>query len=214
MEIVWYGQACFKIKGKSATVVIDPFDPEFTGLKLPKDLEAQIVLTTHPHKDHSNIEAVAGNPLVITGPGEYEAAGVSINGVAAFHDGKEGLERGKITIYHLLMDGINIVHLGDLGHVLTEEQTSEIDEADILMIPVGDGGATINSEAAAKVVSQLEPKIIIPMHYAVPGLKFEFEGVEPFLKEMGAENIEPQPKLVITKDKLPDETSTVVLSKS
>lgn len=213
MDINWYGQSMFKIKGKSASLVIDPFDPEFTGLKLPKGLDAQVVLVTHPHEDHNNIAAIEGDPLVISGPGEYEKAGISIDGVATFHDGEQGTQRGKNTIYHVLVDGINIVHLGDLGHVLTEEQSSQIDEADILLVPAG-GVYTLNIEEAAKVVAQFEPKIVIPMHYSIPGLKIELSGVESFLKEMGAESVEPVSKLSITKDKLPEETTVIVLSKS
>ncbi len=213
MDINWYGQACFKIKGKNASVVIDPFDPEFTGLKSPKDLEADVVLSTHNHGDHNNTGAVSGNPLVITGAGEYEKQGVSINGVSVFHDNSEGSERGVNTVFHILIDGVNIVHLGDLGHILTDEQTSQIDACDILMIPVG-SVYTIDAEAAAKVVAQLEPRIVIPMHYKIDGLKFELEGVEAFLKEMGAETVSPLPKLSITKDKLPEETMVIVLAKA
>ncbi len=212
MDIYWYGQSCFKIKGKTASVVIDPFDPEKFGLKLPKELEGQVVLATHQHPDHNNANAVSGNPLIIEGPGEYEISGVSVVGVRTNHDASGGTERGKNTLYHITMDGIDIVHVGDLGHVLAEEQTSEIDNVDILMIPVG-GNYTIDSETAAKVVAQLEPKIIIPMHYKIPGLTAEVEGVEPFLKEMGAENVQPQPKLTITKDKLPEEPAVILLSK-
>lgn len=213
MDIYWYGQSMFKIKGKAATVFIDPFSPEQIGLKLPKDTEGQVVLSTHSHHDHNNVGAVGGNPLIVTGPGEYEVAGISIVGIPTFHDSVGGAERGNNTVYHILMDGINIVHLGDLGHVLTEEQASQIDQTDILMVPVG-GVYTINAEYATKVVAQLEPKVVIPMHYKIPGLKIELEGVEPFLKEMGAENIQPMPKLSITKDKLPEETEVVVLSKA
>lgn len=213
MDIYWYGQSCFKIKGKNSSVVIDPYDQEYTGLKLPKDLEAQVVISTHTHKDHSNVNAVTGDPLVVAGPGEYEVAGVSITGVATAHDTSGGSERGVNTLFHIFTDGINIVHAGDLGHVLTEEQVSGIDNVDILMIPVG-GNYTIDAEAAAKVVAQLEPKIIIPMHYKIPGLTADIQGVEPFLKEMGAESVEPQPKLTITKDKLPEEPAVVLLSKS
>lgn len=213
MDINWYGQACFKIKGKTATLVIDPYNPEATGLKLPKDLEARVVLSTHSHPDHNNIAAVSGNPTLITGPGEYEIAGATIEGVGVFHDNSQGLERGRNTLYHILIDGIDIVHLGDLGHKLTEEQTSAIDNTDILLIPVG-GTYTIDSETAAKVVVQLEPKIVIPMHYQIPGLKYDLDSVEDFLKEMGAENVVPVSKLTITKDKLPEETTVVVLNKS
>ena len=194
-------------------MVIDPFDPEYVGLKLPKDLESQVVLLTHFHKDHANAAAVAGNPLVIEGPGEYEISGVSVTGVPTAHDAVEGTERGKNTLYHISLDGINIVHVGDLGHLLTEEQVSLIDNVDILMIPVG-GVYTINAEVAAKVVVQLEPKIIIPMHFKIPGLTVEIEGVDDFLKEMGAERVEPIAKLSVTKDKLPEEPAVILLSKS
>jgi L-ascorbate metabolism protein UlaG (beta-lactamase superfamily) len=215
MDIIWYGQACFKLKGKNATVIIDPFDPEAIGLKLPnKDMEADVVLKTHDHPDHNNVMAVGGNPKIFDGPGEYESKGVVITAVSTFHDNTEGSERGKNVVFHVLIDGIRIVHLGDLGqHSLTEEQISEIDQTDILLIPVG-SVFTINAKQAVNIVSQLEPKITIPMHYLQPGLKVELEPVENFLKEMGVEGLEPQSKLSITKDKLPDEPEVVVLSKT
>lgn len=213
MDIYWGGQALFKIKGKTVTVVIDPFDPEI-GLKLPKDLSADAVLVTHSHHDHNNAAAVSGNPLVFDGPGEYEVKGAIMTGINSFHDSENGSQRGLNTIYQLIIDDLNIVHLGDLGqHELTETQVAQIDNADILLIPVG-GVYTISGKEASQIVSQLEPKIIIPMHYKVAGLKFELEGVENFLKEMGAENVAPQPKLSVTKDKLPEEPQVVVLSKS
>lgn len=219
MDIYWLGQACFKLKGKNASVVIDPFDPDFTGLKLPKDLTADVALLSHNHNDHNNSKALAQipageSPMVFSEPGEYEVAGVVITGIVSFHDDSAGSERGLNTIFHMLFEGLNIVHLGDLGQSrLTEEQVAQIGETDILLIPVG-GVYTIDAKAASDIVSQLEPKIIIPMHYKVEGLKFELSGVEGFLKEMGAENIVAVPKLSVTKDKLPEEPMVVVLSKS
>ncbi len=113
-----------------------------------------------------------------------------------------------------MIDGLNIVHLGDFGQSeISETQLTQIGEVDILLVPVG-SVYTIDSKTAAKIVSQLEPKIIIPMHYKIEGLKFELDGVEGFLKEMGAEGVIPVPKLSITKDKLPEEPQVVVLSKS
>ncbi len=212
MEIIWNGQACFKIKGKSASLIIDPYSPEFTGLKLPKDLSCDIALSTHAHEDHSNTSALTGQVLTITGPGEYEVKGVSITGVQVYHDKKEGSERGKNTIYNILVDGLNVVHLGDLGHILSESQIEEIGQTDILLIPVG-GVFTINAKEAAEVVTQLEPKIVIPMHYKIEGLKFDLEAVDVFLKELGVESPAPLPKLSITKDKLPDEMQVIVLDK-
>ncbi len=218
MDIYWGGQALFKLKGKNATVIIDPFDPDFTGLKLPKDLSADVVLSTHDHNDHNNTGVVktesGENPLVFKDPGEYEVSGAVITAISAFHDNTEGKERGKNTIFHIMQDGLNIVHLGDLGQsTLTEEQLNQIGDTDILLIPVG-SVYTIDGKIASSIVSQLEPKITIPMHFKIEGLKFELEGVEGFLKEMGAENTTPIAKLSISKDKLPDEPQVILLSKS
>lgn len=216
MDIYWGGQALFRLKDKNASVIIDPFDPQFTGLKLPKELTADVVLSTHDHGDHNNTSAVTTSQgekaMAFKEPGEYEVVGVVITGIDSFHDDSQGSERGKNTIFHLLFDGLNIVHLGDLGQSkLTEEQITQIGQTDILLIPVG-SIYTINSKDAATIVAQLEPKIIIPMHFKIEGLKFELEGVQGFLKEMGVEGVTPVPKLSITKEKLPEEPIVVVLS--
>ncbi len=213
MDIVWYGQACFKLKGKTASVVIDPYDSDFTGLKGPKTLEADLVAITHSHADHNSLKLIAGEPLVLEGPGEYEAKGVSVIGVSTFHDTNQGAERGKNTVFNIELDNMHIVHLGDLGHALNDQQIESIGDVDILLVPVG-SVFTIDAKVAAQVVSSLEPRIIIPMHFFLPGLKFHLEGVEAFLKEMGVENIEPLSKFSITKDKLPEEPQVVVLSKT
>lgn len=218
MDIYWYGQACFKIKGKNASVVIDPYDPDFTGLKLSKGLSSGVVLVTHGHEDHNNVQAVVTEqgeqPMTFDKPGEYEVSGVVITGVSSFHDNSGGSERGTNTIFHLLFDNLDIVHLGDLGQArLTEEQVAQLGQTDILLIPVG-SVYTINAKQASDIVSQLEPKIIIPMHYKIDGLKFELEGVDGFLKEMGAEGVTSVPKLSISKERLPEEPMVVILNKS
>lgn len=212
MDIFWYGQSFFKLKGKNATVMIDPFSPEI-GLKLPKDMQADIVLKTHDHHDHNNVSAVSG-AAIFDGPGEYEVKNVIVTGINSYHDNSQGSERGKNIIFHMQIDGLNIVHLGDLGQSqLTEEQTQAIDQTDILLVPVG-GNFTISSKEAIEVINQLEPRIIIPMHYKIEGLNVEIEGVEQFLKEMGVENPIPVPKLSVTAEKLPEEPEVVLLSKS
>ena len=218
MEIIWFGQACFRLKGKNGTVIIDPYDPQMVGLKLPRELLADVVLSTHSHADHNNtsiVEGTSSRPIMtFTEPGEYEISGVVITGISSFHDDSSGSERGANTIFHLMIDGLNILHLGDFGQSkLTEEQLSQIGQTDILLIPVG-GKFTVNGKTASEIVAQLEPKIIIPMHYAVEGLKFELDPVENFLKEMGVEGITPVPKLSITRDKLPEEPQVIVLSKT
>ncbi len=213
MEISWLGQAAFKLKGKTATVVTDPYDPEFIGLKWPK-VEADIVTISHDHGDHNNAAGVSGASYTATGPGEYEIKGVAFTGTPSFHDNKGGAERGKNTIFTFNIDGVRICHLGDLGQAqLTDPQLEAIGDVDVLLIPVG-SVYTIDGGAAAKIVAQIEPKVIIPMHYGQPGLKVNLEPVDHFLKEMGKEGVTPVAKLSVSADKLPEEAEVVVLEKS
>jgi len=213
MDISLLGHSSFKIKGRKVTLLTDPYDPEKTGLKFPK-AEADIITVSHPHYDHSHTSLVGGNPVTISGPGEYEVKGVKIIGISSFHDAVKGAERGKNTIYQIEMDKMTLVHLGDLGHKLDEAAVEILNGADILMIPVG-GVYTINSVVAAQVITQLEPSIIIPMHYWKAGMnkeKFgELSDISFFLKEMGKESIQPVVKLSVTKDKIPAEATITVL---
>ncbi|OGD94125.1 hypothetical protein A2697_03920 [Candidatus Curtissbacteria bacterium RIFCSPHIGHO2_01_FULL_41_44] len=217
VDIWWYGQACFKIRGKAASVVFDPFDADFIGLPKLK-LEADIVCVSHEHRDHNYIEAVQGTdevapPFVISGPGEYEKSGVNIVGLPSFHDDKEGSQRGKNIIFQVTIDGVNIVHLGDLGQKkLTQEQRETLSLCDVLLIPTG-SVYTIGGRDAEDIISAVEPKIIIPMHYKISGLKADLEGVDVFLSAMGKEKLEPVGKLSVSRDRLPEEPEVVVLAK-
>lgn len=213
MEITHIGHSSFKLKGKAAVLITDPFDPDFVGLKFPK-VEADVVTISHQHDDHSFSQGVDVSSIVIAGPGEYEVKGIKIIGVSSFHDNNKGLERGQNTIYRIEMDGISLVHLGDLGHKLDEKSLEILDGVDIAIIPVG-GYYTITPQIAVEIISQLEPKIVIPMHYATSNLREDLvsklSGVDMFLKEIGKEGIQPIPKLGITKDRLPAELTVVVL---
>jgi L-ascorbate metabolism protein UlaG (beta-lactamase superfamily) len=206
-----------RVKGKSASVVFDPYDSEYTGLS-PLKLSSDIVCVTHDHKDHNNFGVIKGieegkEPFVISGPGEYEISGVNIVGVSSFHDDKEGEERGKNTIYHATIDDVNFVHLGDLGQkTLTDDQVEELSACDVLFIPVG-SFYTISAKDAPDIISQLEPKVIIPIHYKLPNLKFELDEVSNFLAAMGKEKIEAQQKFSVSKEKLPEEPEVVLLEK-
>lgn len=220
MQIIWHGQSCFQIlasrgKNNQVSIVTDPFSPE-TGLKVP-DLEADILLVSHQHSDHNNVKAVSASPgaspiFLINGPGEYEAKNVFLEGIASFHDNCQGKERGENTIYTIEVEDLKICHLGDLGQKeLTDEQLEKIGEVDILMIPVG-GIYTISAREAPKILEQLEPKITIPMHYAIPKLKIKLEALDKFLKVFGIKNLEPIKKLSIKKKDLsPEEAKIVVL---
>jgi L-ascorbate metabolism protein UlaG (beta-lactamase superfamily) len=207
-KIYWAGRSCFQIevsnsRDHSADIVIDPFG-EKTG-KLP-NLSADIVLVTHDHPDHNNVKGVKGEPFLVEGPGEYEVKGVFIQGIPSFHDDKEGAERGRNTIYVIEAEDMRFCHLGDLGQSqLTDDQLEKIDSVDVLMIPVG-GEYTINSGSAQKIIGQIEPKIVIPMHYNSTGSKDDkLDGVDKFLKTMGKNSIVPQDKLVVKENALPKE---------
>ncbi len=209
MDITWFGQAAFLLKSKTATVVIDPFDPSI-GLPWTKQ-SADILLMTHDHKDHHYAEGVTAG-FTAEGPGEYEVKDVPITGTRLYHDAQKGAERGKITAFTLELDGVTVCHLGDLGHELSGERIEELSNCDILMIPVG-GHYTVDGAVAAKITSQLEPRIVIPMHYQLPGLSLsnELATVDPFMKALGKESWDTQPILKVTKDSLPAELTPVVL---
>lgn len=209
MNIIWYGQSCFKIISNSLVIVTDPFDKSI-GLSPPR-IQAEIVTISHPHYDHNNISAISGSPFIIDGPGEYEIKGTSIFGILSFHDSEEGRERGLNIIYLIETEGIKICHLGDFGqNQFSDQQLEAINQVDILFIPVG-GKYTIGAPLASSLVSQIEPKIVIPMHYQLPGLKIDLDKVDKFLKEMGLSQKEPVDKLTIKKKNLPQETEVIVM---
>jgi L-ascorbate metabolism protein UlaG (beta-lactamase superfamily) len=215
MEITYIGHSCFKIKGKNLEIVIDPYEPTKTGYKLPK-LSADVVITSHDHFDHNHVEGVSGYKLAITTPGEYETNDVYIEGITTFHDNKDGKDRGKNTIFQISIDDMNILHLGDLGHVLSKDTLEKILDIDVLMIPVG-GFYTIDAEKASEIISQIEPGLVIPMHYREEDkneLTKDIAPLKKFLDEMGAENVRKVEKLKVSKSDIPEETEIVVLSPS
>ncbi|MFH1938078.1 MAG: MBL fold metallo-hydrolase [Patescibacteria group bacterium] len=213
MTISWYGHSCFKIanQGGHLTIITDPFDKKI-GLNPPRG-NVDIVVVSHDHHDHNNIKTITGNPFIINSPGEYEVKGISILGCSSFHDDKKGKERGTNTIYLIKMDKIRICHLGDFGQEkLTDKQLEKIGQVDILMIPVG-GTYTIGAKEAFKITKQLEPNVIIPMHYKLPGLKINLADVKDFLKEMGLNGKPPVDKLTIKRKDLDSKEMEVVVFK-
>lgn len=208
MTIIWLGQSAFKIQEKDVIIAIDPYDN--IGLKMPK-FNADLLLISHDHNDHNNQEAIKGSPFLIDGPGEYEVKNIFVYGIPAFHDDKEGAEKGKITMFLMEIEGVKIAHLSDFGQKsLTTEQLEILEGVDILLIPVG-GTFTIDGEEAVKIVSQLQPRIVIPMHYKIPGLNMKLDTAEKFFKEFGVTNPEKMDKLKINKKDLPQEETKVVL---
>lgn len=209
MEITWLGHSCFLIRGKEKTIITDPCHPDL-GYRLGEP-EADIVTLSHFHPGHNYIVGVANEPKRIKSPGEYEIGGTFITGVATFHDDRKGSLRGKNTIYIIEMDGITLCHLGDLGHPLDPHLIEEIGDIDILFLPVGEV-STMPIDTAVEIVRQLEPHIVIPMHYKTEAFTGDLSPVDKFLDKMRIRELEARPKLSITSSSLPSTTQTIVLN--
>ena len=209
MEITWLGHSCFLIRGKDKTIITDPCHPDL-GYRSGEP-EADIVTVSHSHRGHSYVEGVANDPRQIRSPGEYEIGGTLVTGIASFHDNKKGEVRGKNTIYVIEMDGITLCHLGDLGHPLDSRLIEEIGDIGILFLPVGEA-STIPIDTAMEIIRQLEPPIVIPMHYKTETFAGNLSPVGKFLDTMRIKDLEAKPKLSVTASSLPGGTQTVVLS--
>lgn len=200
MQLSWYGQSFFKIEGKNATVVLDPFTKDI-GLKAPKS-KADLVVVSHDFKE---FDRDIDDAFLINGPGEYEVKEVYAQGFKS--QDKEGKRN---TIYALNFEDIRITFLGAFGEEeLNEKQLEVIGNTDILLIPVGDK-KVLGGKEAMHIVTQVEPKVIIPMFYKTNGLKTDLEGPDNFLKEVGIKP-EKTDKLKITVKDMPAEESKLYI---
>lgn len=201
------GHACFRLKGKDATIVTDPYERSL-GLGTLNQ-KAEIVTVSHDSPHHNAISAVKGEPYVVTGPGEYEVKGVFVTGVWSYADDANGAERGRNTIFLFHLDDLVVCHLGALGHTLTPQQVEAIGNVNVLLVPVG-GFTSLTAAKATEVISQIEPNIVIPMHYSTGRESVELDTLDKFTKEMGLKEWTPQDKLSIKASEL-DETTRVVI---
>ncbi len=205
MEISFLGHSSFKIKAKNTTLITDPYDSDMVGIKFPKT-ESDIVTISHHHKDHDAVSNISDVKKIIDGPGEYEIAGISVIGIASFHDDKKGAERGKNTMYIIEAEGLRLLHLGDLGHKLEDSQIKEIGNIDILFVPVG-GVYTIDAKTAVEVQKQIGASVIIPMHFSG-----NLASIDEFISESGL-RVEKLPKLTLKAGDLGEEEYAVILEK-
>lgn len=207
-EITWLGHACFRIRGREAVVLTDPFQPD-SGYELP-NITADIVTVSHQHRHHAALESLPPGFRAITGPGEYEIKDVFITGVATYHDNERGSSLGKNTVYLVEIEDLIICHLGDLGHVLTEEQVESMASVDVLIVPVG-GPPTLDATGAAEVVGQLDPSIVIPMQFRDERGDRERQPLDRFLTQLGVTESEPVSRLTVRKSDLSEAMQVVVL---
>lgn len=206
MEISWYGLSCFRfIERKLASIVTDPFGPG-SGLGDLK-LKADVVTVSHDAPGHNYPKGVSGTQHVLSGPGEYEIGGVFITGIST--PSKAGSFNNIVYVYDY--EGLTIAHLGDIGAVPSQKQMEDLELVNVLLVPVG-GGTSLSAAGAAELVAMLEPNIVIPMHYRVPGLSFSLDPLDRFLKEMGVTEPRQESTLKLGgADSLPEETEVVVL---
>jgi len=211
VEVTWYGHSCFRLAERgAAAIVTDPYDKSL-GLPLPR-LKADVVTISNDTPDHNNAAALRGEAHILTGPGEYEVGGVFITGIDVRPEKKRNKdERPRNTVFLFEFDGVTVCHLGDLMHVPSQSQVEALGQINVLLLPVGGTGHTLNAAQAAEVVSLLEPNIVVPMHYKTRDVTLKLDPVSKFLKEMGLTDIQPQESLKVTKSMLPEETQVVIL---
>lgn len=193
VEIRYYGHAMFGLSSGGTTVVIDPFNEDI-GYPLPS-VSPDAVVLTHEHSDHSNVALCGGSPLVIRGLAQEgkEWAKVDervgpfhLRGVPTYHDGNEGATRGKNTVVVVEAEGVRVVHLGDLGHVLTTEQAEAVRPVAVLLVPVG-GHFTIGPDEADTVVEQVQPRVVVPMHFKTKATaSWPIGSIEAFMRGKAA----------------------------
>lgn len=208
MELTWIGHACFRLRGRDLTIVTDPIPPRLgygTGR-----LQADVVTISNPDPNHSSREVVGGSPRVLEGPGEYELGGILITGVATPRPADQSRTVPRNTAYLIELDEVTVCHLGDLAAPLTADQVAVVKDAHVLLVPVG-GHCTVDAAQAAEVVAQVEPRYVVPMHYATPVASLGLDGVERFCRELGVADVTPQPRLSVTRSSVPEALTLVVL---
>jgi L-ascorbate metabolism protein UlaG (beta-lactamase superfamily) len=217
MKIKWYGHSAFLITSdEGIKIIMDPYEPGAFGGQLSygkiKD-QADIVITSHDHGDHNYTKDLPGTPQIVKESGSKTIKGISIKGIPTYHDLSKGSERGTNTVFTLEIDNIQLCHLGDLGHLLSDKELAEIGPVDILLIPVG-GFFTIDPKEATQVADQIKPKILIPMHFKTAKCGFPIAPVEDFLKGKVNTKRPKTSEINFDKKNLPQQMEVVVLEHS
>ncbi len=206
MEITWYGLSCFRLTSRGqASIITDPYG---SSLGLPSlKARGDVVTISHDSPGHNHQAGVSGRRHTLSGPGEYEIGNVFITGIATNED-----DDALANVLFLFDFGdVTIAHLGDMATVPTQTKIEALEQVDVLLVPVG-GGKSLNAAQAAELVSMLEPGLVIPMHYHIPGLKIRLDDVDRFLKEMGASRPEEESTIKVSRSAIAEETSVVLLT--
>jgi L-ascorbate metabolism protein UlaG (beta-lactamase superfamily) len=187
MNIRWYGQSAFHLRGQEFAVFIDPFgaiDSDTWNYPPVADVTADVLFVTHDHVDHNAVDAVGGDAVLIAKAGTHESPIGEIVGISSEHDDVAGTKRGANVIFRFALDGVTFAHFGDFGQTtLRPEQRAALGDVDVIFFPAG-GGPTTPVVAAAKILRELAPRVVIPMHYRTPLIGF-LDPPEPFFEALG-----------------------------
>jgi len=208
MDMTWLGHACFRMRGREGVVLTDPPDPK-SGHAIPRT-EAGLVTMSHEHAGHASLRSVAGEPVVLRGPGEYEVHDMLVTGIGCFHDDEKGAARGQNTVFAIRLDDLVICHLGDLGHALSAVDLEKLGDVDIALVPISGPDVNLSAARAAEIVHQLEPKVVVPMSFDPDDTKKD----TPYLRllhELGVKELEFVSKLSVARSTLPENLQVVAL---
>jgi L-ascorbate metabolism protein UlaG (beta-lactamase superfamily) len=208
VDIDWFGHSCFRLREGGVTIVTDPYDKSI-GYVMPR-VRADIITVSHEAPGHAAAAAIKGDARVLNKPGEYEVKGVFITGIQTWRAAATGAAKEENTVFVFEFGELTVCHLGDLARMLTQAQVEAMPDIDVLLVPVG-GGSSLDADKAAEVISLVEPRIVIPMHYKTPYVNLPLDPLSKFLKEMGAAEHAPQESLRVTRAELPEETQVVIL---
>jgi L-ascorbate metabolism protein UlaG (beta-lactamase superfamily) len=209
MKITWLGHSCYLLENKEGKrLVIDPFNPSI-GYTSPA-VKADLVTVSHDHHDHNAVDQLLNNPEVIKSIKQKELSGFKISGISSYHDDDKGSKRGENRIFIYEVDDLRLVHLGDLGHMLNDEDIKALGRVDILFTPVG-SVYTINGEQANELVNKIKPILTIPMHYKTKDLKIDLRPIDDFLDLRDEYQQQISNFLEITRESITDYSPVVVL---
>jgi hypothetical protein len=210
MQIFWHGYTSVRLEAKTGdtecTVLTDPFENE-TSLRFPRTLQPDVTVLSHQDRSRFNLEPIQGTPFIVSDPGEYEVKGVFVNGI---QDKQKDPGKERAVIYRISAEGMNVGFLGSLKRAPTEEELAALGNIDILLVAVG-GGDGMDAKTAAEIIAEMEPRVVVPLGYDIPGIKAKLGSVDAFCQQLGSCQRENATRLKITKKDLPADNLMVAV---
>ena len=208
MDITWLGHSCFRLHDADMVVVTDPY-PTSVGLRID-NRPASVVTVSNSHPNHNHAESIEGDPKVFSNPGEYEYNGVTARGVMTpLADGQPQEERN--VAFSIEIGAINVCHLGDISMPMTTRMIDELKPVDVVLVPTG-GHCTLDMDQIYQTLQDLDAKIVIPMHYQTEGIHVDVDPIDNFVRRMGLDEIQAQPRLVVTSANLGTDMRVVLMT--